>query len=78
MKKSHLLNIFAGLIIIGIWIFHIVNKADSLVPVCIIGLYVVSYVMERKGVDAFYWAAITILLLIISLWTMAPRLFFGP
>ena len=78
LKKSHLLNIVAGFIIIGILIFHIVNGADLLIPVCMIGLYVVSYVMERKGVDTLYWAILTIPLLFISLWTITPRLFFGP
>ena len=58
--------------------FSSINEADPLISVCIIGLYVVSYVMERMGVDTFYWAALTILLLIISLWTMAPRLFLQP
>ncbi|CAH0294607.1 hypothetical protein SRABI134_04434 [Peribacillus sp. Bi134] len=78
MKKSHILNILAGLIIIGVQVYHIANGGDPLFPVIMIGLFVVSYIMERKGVSSFYWAGLTILLLLFSLWTMLPRLLFGP
>ncbi|PRA78200.1 hypothetical protein CQ056_24915 [Peribacillus simplex] len=78
MKKSSLFNFLAGLIIIGVQVFHIVNGADPLFPVIIIGLFVVSFIMERKGVTSFFWAGLTILLLLFSLWTMLPRLLFGP
>ncbi|MED3790749.1 hypothetical protein P4576_26680 [Peribacillus frigoritolerans] len=74
MKKSHILNILAGLIIIGVQVYHIANWGDPLFPVIMIGLFVVSYVRERKGGGSFYWAGLTILLLLFSLWTMLPRL----
>ncbi|CAN7651646.1 hypothetical protein LJR015_002641 [Peribacillus frigoritolerans] len=78
LKKSSLLNFLAGLIIIGVQVFHIVNGADPLFPVIIIGLFVVSFIMERKGVTSFFWVGLTILLLLFSLWTMLPQLLFGP
>lgn len=78
MEKSHIFNISAGFIIIAIWIFHTAMGGDPAFPLFMIGLFVISYFMERKGVSTFYWAALTTFLLIISLWTMAPRLFFGP
>ncbi|MDF9761094.1 signal transduction histidine kinase [Peribacillus simplex] len=79
LKKSFLFNILAGLIIIGVQVFHIVAKgANPLFPVIIIGLFLISFIMERKGVSSFYWAGTTIFLLLFSLWTMLPQLFFGP
>ncbi|MDF9759588.1 signal transduction histidine kinase [Peribacillus simplex] len=78
LKKSFLFNILAGLIIIGVQVFHIAKGANLLFPVIIIGLFVVSFIMERKGVSSFYWAGITVFLLLFSLWTMLPQLFFGP
>ncbi|ECO1677993.1 hypothetical protein [Peribacillus frigoritolerans] len=78
MKKSLLLNILAGIIIIGAWIFHIANGEDPLFPVIMIGLYVVSFIMERMGVNKLYWGALTTLVLVFSLWTILPRLAFGP
>jgi hypothetical protein len=78
LKKTFLFNILAGLIIIGVQVFHIAKGVTLLFPVIIIGLLVVSFIMERKGVSSFYWAGITIFLLWFSLWTMLPQLFFGP
>lgn len=78
MKKAHILNVFAGLIIIVIMIFHIVNGGYPAFPVVMIVLFVASYIMERKGIDTFYWGALTSVSLFISLWTIVPRLFFGP
>ncbi|USK74299.1 hypothetical protein [Peribacillus frigoritolerans] len=72
MKKSSLFNFLAGLII-GVQVFHIVNEADPLFPVKIIGLFVVSFIMELKGVTSFFWVGLTILLLLFSLWTMLPH-----
>jgi hypothetical protein len=53
LKKTHLLNLFAGLIIVGVWIFHIAIGGYPVFPLSMIGLFVVSYFMERKGVNSF-------------------------
>ncbi|PFG14668.1 hypothetical protein ATG70_2904 [Bacillus sp. es.036] len=79
MKKSHIFNIFSGILITIIWIYQIVaNGAYPLLPLVMIVLVLILYIMERKGVDTVYWAAPTIVLLLISLWTMVPEFFFGP
>lgn len=78
MEKGHLLNFLAGLIIIGIWIFNITIGSYPALPLTIIALFIVSYVMERKGINAALWGTLTSLLLVFSLWTMVPRIFFWP
>ena len=78
MKKSHLLNLLAGVIIIGIMVLHIFEGGKISLSLFLIGLYIVSYILERKNVNIAYWATLTSVLLIFSLWSVAGRIFFAP
>ena len=78
MKKSHILNLLSGVIIVGIMVLHILEGGNYLLSLFLIGLYLVSYILERKDFHKEYWVTLTSVLLVFSLWSVAGKLFFAP
>ncbi|MGE7768729.1 hypothetical protein [Peribacillus sp. NPDC096540] len=78
LSKSHIFNLLAGVIIIGLMIYYFTLGYNWLVLSFIILIFVVSYILERNKVTIFAWLPIT---LISLLWAISPfigSLFFTP
>ncbi|WP_342603096.1 hypothetical protein [Peribacillus sp. FSL E2-0159] len=78
LSKSHIFNLFAGVIIIGLMIYSFTLGYNWLVLSFIILIFIVSYILERNKVTIFAWLPIT---LISLLWAVSPfigSLFFAP
>ncbi|MFF5400328.1 hypothetical protein ACFY5J_24060 [Peribacillus butanolivorans] len=78
LSKSHIFNLLAGVIIIGLMIYYFTLGYNWLVLSFIILIFVISYILERNKVTIFAWLPIT---LISLLWAISPfigSLFFAP
>ncbi|MFE4354536.1 hypothetical protein [Peribacillus butanolivorans] len=78
LSKSHIFNLLAGVIIIGLMIYYFTLGYNWLVLSFNILIFVVSYILERNKVTIFAWLPIT---LISLLWAISPfigSLFFAP
>ncbi|KQU12985.1 hypothetical protein ASG65_11565 [Bacillus sp. Leaf13] len=78
LSKSHIFNLLAGVIIIGLMIYYFTLGYNWLVLSFIILIFVVSYILERNKITIFAWLPIT---LISLLWAISPfigSLFFAP
>ncbi|MEK1833093.1 hypothetical protein AAAC51_41750 [Priestia megaterium] len=74
MKKIHIFNIIAGIIIIVSMNLVILGGSNSL-PYIVMALFIVSYFMQVKNFGRVVWIMITGLLVVLSLGTLLPHLF---
>ena len=74
MKKIHIFNIIAGIIIIVSMNLVIFGGSNSL-PYIVMALFIISYFMQVKNFGRIVWIMITGLILILSLGTLLPHLF---
>lgn len=74
MKKIHILNIIAGIIIVGLMGLAIAKGSNS-IPYFLIALFFISYFMQVKNFVRIVWVMVTSLLVIFSLGTLLPYLF---
>ncbi|MED4213677.1 hypothetical protein P4662_31240 [Priestia megaterium] len=74
MKKIHISNIIAGIIIIVSMNLVILGGSNSL-PYIVMALFIISYFMQVKNFGRVVWIMITGLLVVLSLGTLLPRLF---
>jgi hypothetical protein len=74
MKKIHIFNIIAGIIIIVSMNLVILGGSNSL-PYIVMVLFIISYFMQVKNFGRVVWIMITGLLVILSLGTLLPHLF---
>jgi hypothetical protein len=74
MKKIHIFNIIAGIIIIVSMNLVILGGSNSL-PYIVIALFIISYFMQVKNFGRVVWIMITGLLVVLSLGTLLPHLF---
>jgi hypothetical protein len=74
MKKIHIFNIIAGIIIIVSMNLVILGGSNSL-PYIVIALFILSYFMQVKNFGRVVWIMITGLLVVLSLGTLLPHLF---
>ncbi|MFF2591622.1 hypothetical protein ACFVSS_28150 [Peribacillus butanolivorans] len=80
LSISHIFNLLAGVIIIGLMIYYFTLGYNWLVLSLSFNIliFVVSYILERNKVTIFAWLPIT---LISLLWAISPfigSLFFAP
>mgnify|MGYP001088532015 CR=1 FL=1 len=73
MKKIHILNIIAGVIIVGLMGLAIAKGSNS-IPYFLIALFFISYFMQVKNFVRIVWVMVTSLLVIFSLGTLLPYL----
>ncbi|MGF9893516.1 hypothetical protein ABEX78_33385 [Priestia megaterium] len=76
MKKIHIFNIIAGIIIIVSMSLVIAGGSNSL-PYFLIALFFISYLMQIKNFVRIAWVMVTSILLIWSLGSLLPH-FFAP
>ncbi|MEK4534524.1 hypothetical protein NST21_04075 [Peribacillus sp. FSL K6-1552] len=62
LSKSHIFNLLAGVIIIGLMIYYFTLGYNWLVLSFNILIFVVSYILERNKVTIFAWLPITLIL----------------
>ncbi|WP_377520354.1 hypothetical protein [Priestia megaterium] len=74
MKKIHIFNIIAGIIIIVSMNLVILGGSNSL-PYIVMALFIISYFMQVKNFGRVVWIMITGLLVVLSLGTLLPYLF---
>lgn len=74
MKKIHIFNIIAGIIIIVSMNLVILGGSNSL-PYIVMVLFIISYFMQVKNFGRVVWIMITGLLDVLSLGTLLPHLF---
>jgi len=74
MKKIHIFNIIAGIIIIVSMNLVILGGSNSL-PYIVMALFIISYFMQVKNFGRVVWIMITGLLVVLSLGTLLPHLF---
>jgi hypothetical protein len=74
MKKIHIFNIIAGIIIIVSMNLVILGGSNSL-PYIVMVLFIISYFMQVKNFGRVVWIMITGLLVVLSLGTLLPHLF---
>jgi hypothetical protein len=74
MKKIHIFNIIAGIIIIVSMNLVILGGSNSL-PYIVMAMFIISYFMQVKNFGRVVWVMITGLLVVLSLGTLLPYLF---
>ncbi|MHA2960502.1 hypothetical protein [Priestia megaterium] len=74
MKKIHIFNIIAGIIIIISMNLVILGGSNSL-PYIVMALFIIFYFMQVKNFGRVVWIMITGLLVVLSLGTLLPYLF---
>ncbi len=74
MKKIHIFNIVAGIIII-ISMSLVISEGSNNTPYFLIILFFISYFMQVRNIVKIVWVMVTVLLVVWSLGSLLPYLF---
>ena len=74
MKKIHIFNIMAGIIIIVSMVL-VISEGSNNIPYFLIILFFISYFMQVRNIVKSVWVMVIGLLVVWSLGSLLPHLF---